>query len=139
MYVVLVISSALADILLNKNKNGGAIGSRFFCKDIESMVCILAVTIPICCCLPVWSCWFLLMMAFVFHASNVYAWRKKKVETTMHINFKHKELFSKPLSPNQYSHFHLVRTRLTRNFGLHTQNPLVQNQIALTHILYRFG
>ena len=78
MYVVLVISSALADILLNKNKNGGAIGSRFFCKDIESMVCILAVTIAICCRLPVWSCWFLLMMAFVFHASNVYAWRKKK-------------------------------------------------------------
>ena len=39
----------------------------------------------------------------------------------------------------EYSHFRLVRTQLTRNFGLHAQNPLVQNQIALTHILYRFG
>ena len=38
-----------------------------------------------------------------------------------------------------YSHFRLVRTRLTRNFGLHAQKPLVQNQIALTHILYGFG
>ena len=39
----------------------------------------------------------------------------------------------------QYSHFRLVRTRLTRNFGLHAQKPLVQNQITLTHILYGFG
>ena len=38
-----------------------------------------------------------------------------------------------------YSHFRLVRTRLARNFGLHAQKPLVQNQIALTHILYGFG
>ena len=38
-----------------------------------------------------------------------------------------------------YSHFRLVRTRLTRNFGLHARKPLVQNQIALTHILYGFG
>ena len=40
--------------------------------------------------------------------------------------------------PN-YSHFRLVRTRLTRNFGLHAQKPLVQNQIALTHILNGLG
>ena len=38
-----------------------------------------------------------------------------------------------------YSHFRLVRTRLTRNFGLHARKPLVQNQIALTHILNGFG
>ena len=38
-----------------------------------------------------------------------------------------------------YSHFRLVRTRLTHNFGLHAQKPLVPNQIALTHILYGFG
>ena len=39
-----------------------------------------------------------------------------------------------------YSHFRLERTRLTRNFGLHARKPLVQNQIALTHILTRnFG
>ena len=37
------------------------------------------------------------------------------------------------------SHFRLVHTRLTRNFGLYAQNPLVENQIALTHILYGFG
>ena len=35
----------------------------------------------------------------------------------------------------RYSHFRLVRTRLTRNFGLHARKPLVQNQIVLTHIL----
>ena len=34
---------------------------------------------------------------------------------------------------------HYAGATLTRNFGLHVQNPLVQNQIALTHILYRFG
>ena len=39
----------------------------------------------------------------------------------------------------QYSHFRLVRTRLTRNFGLQAQKPLVQNQIALTHILHGLG
>ena len=46
-------------------------------------------------------------------------------------NFTHNLLF--------YSHFRLVRTRLTRNFGLHARKPLVQNQIALTHILNGFG
>ena len=38
----------------------------------------------------------------------------------------------------RYSHFRLARTRLTRNVSLHAHKPLVQHQIALTHILYGF-
>ena len=43
------------------------------------------------------------------------------------------------LFSREYSHFRLVRIQLTRNFSLHARKPLVQNQIALTHILNGFG
>ena len=44
-----------------------------------------------------------------------------------------------PVSTCCYSHFRSVHTRLTRNFRLHAQKPLVQNQVPLTHILKGFG
>ena len=49
------------------------------------------------------------------------------------------ELRDDSLGNTAYSHFRLVRTRLTHNFGLHTQKSLVQSQIALTHILNGLG
>ena len=64
--------------------------------------------------------------------------------TSSHHNTHHCDIISPytthvTVTSSHYSHFRLVRTRLTRNFGLQARKPLVQNQIAFTHILNGFG